>query len=69
MINNFAFNEIPGEKLDENYAMMFHPALNKSWKLYLTKKQLYGHLPPISQTIQVKRAKHVGLAVEVKTNS
>ena len=25
-----------------------------------TKQQLYGHLPPISQTIQVGQAKHSG---------
>ena len=26
--------------------------LNKSWEQYYTKQQLYGHLSPISQTIQ-----------------
>ena len=37
---------------DENYTRMPHAVLKKSWKQYPTKKQLYGHFPPISQTIQ-----------------
>ncbi len=32
--------------------------LNKSWKQHPTKQQIYGHLPPISQTIQVRRTRH-----------
>ena len=44
------------KKLDENYTMMLHAVLNKSWEHYPTK-QLYGGLPPISQTIQVKPAR------------
>ena len=31
-----------------------------SWKQHPTKQQLYGHLPPISKTIQIRRARHVG---------
>ena len=34
--------------------------LNKSWRQHSTKKQLYGHLPPITKTIQVRRTRHVG---------
>ena len=34
--------------------------LNKSWRQNPTKQQLYGHLPPITKTIQVRRAKHAG---------
>ena len=29
--------------------------LNKSWKQYPPKQQLYGHLPAISKTIQDER--------------
>ena len=39
---------------------MLRAILNKSWKQYPTKKQLYGHLPSISKTIQIKRTRHVG---------
>ena len=32
--------------------------LKKSWKQHPIKQQLYGHLPPISQTIQVRWTRH-----------
>ena len=32
--------------------------LNKSWRQHPTRHQLYGHLPPISKTIQVRRTRH-----------
>ena len=39
---------------------MLLTVLNKSWKQYPTKEQqLYGHLPPISQTIQVRQTRYV----------
>ena len=34
--------------------------LNKSWRQHPTKHQLYGHLPPITKTIQVRRNRHAG---------
>ena len=34
--------------------------LNKSWRPHPTKHQLYGHLPPIPKTINVRRTKHAG---------
>ena len=34
--------------------------LNKSWPQHPTRHQLYGHLPPITKTIQVRRARHAG---------
>ena len=34
--------------------------LNKSWRQHPTKHQLYGHRPPITKTIQVRRTRHVG---------
>ena len=42
------------KKLDGNYTRMLRAILNKSWK-----QQLYGHLPPITKTIQVRRTRHV----------
>ena len=33
---------------------------NKSWWQHPTRRQLYGHLPPITKTIQVRRARHAG---------
>ena len=35
---------------------MLQTVLNKSWKQHPIKKQLYGHLPLISKTIQPARA-------------
>ena len=48
------------KKLDRNYTRMFWAILNKSWWQHPTRHQLYGHLPPITKTIQVKRARHAG---------
>ena len=39
---------------------MLRAILNKSWRRHLTKHQLYGHLPPITKTIQVRRTRHAG---------
>ena len=33
---------------------MLRAILNKSWKQYPLKQQLYGHQPPISKTIQIR---------------
>ena len=43
------------KKLDGNNTRMLRAILEKSWRQYSTKQQLYGHLPPISKTIQVRR--------------
>ena len=32
----------------------------KSWRQHPTRLQLYGHLPPITKTIQVRRTRHAG---------
>ena len=48
------------KKLDGNYTRMLRAILNKSWGQHLTKQQLYGHLPPITKTIQVRRIRHAG---------
>ena len=46
------------EKLDGNYTRMLRAILNKSWRQHPTRHQLYGHLPPITKTIQVRRTRH-----------
>ena len=46
------------KKLDGNYTRMLRTILNKSWRQHPTRHQLYGHLPPITKTIQVWRARH-----------
>ena len=48
------------KKLDGNYTRMLRAILNKSWRQNPTGHQLYGHLPPITKTIQVRRARHAG---------
>ena len=49
-----------GKKLDSNYTRMLRAILNKSWRQHPTRHQLYGHLPPITKTIQVRRTRHAG---------
>ena len=39
---------------------MLRAILNKSWRQHPTKHQLYGHLPPITKIIQVRRTRHAG---------
>ena len=46
--------------LDGNYTRMLWAILNKSWRQHPTRHQLYGHLPPITRTIQVRRTRHAG---------
>ena len=48
------------KKLDGNYTRMLWAILNKSWRQHPTRHQLYGHLPPITKTIQVWRIGHAG---------
>ena len=46
--------------LDGNYTRMLWTILNKSWRQHPTKQQLFGHLLPITKTIQVRQTRHVG---------
>ena len=39
---------------------MLRAILNKSWRQHPTRHQLYGFLPPITKTIQVRRTRHAG---------
>ena len=48
------------KKLEGNYTRMLRAILNKSWRQYPTRHQLYGHLSPITKTIQVSRTRHAG---------
>ena len=48
----------PEKRLDGNYTRMLRAILNRSWRQHFTKQQLYGHQPPITKTIQVRRARH-----------
>ena len=47
-------------KSDGNYTRMLRATLNKSWRQHPTRHQLYGHLPPITKTIQVRWTRHEG---------
>ena len=48
------------KKLDGNYTRMLRANLNKSWRQHPTRHQLFGHLPPITKTIKVRRTRHAG---------
>ena len=48
------------KKLDGNYTRMLRAILNKSWWQHPTKRQLYGHLPPTTKTIKIRRTRHAG---------
>ena len=48
------------KKLDGNSTRMLRAILNKSWKQHPTRHWLYGHLSPITKTIQARRTRHAG---------
>ncbi len=48
------------KKLDGNYARMLQAILNRPCRQHPTKQQMYGHLPPITKTIQVRQTRHAG---------
>ena len=48
------------KNLDGNYTRMLRAILNESWRQHPTRHQLYGHLPPITKSIQVRRTRHAG---------
>ena len=48
------------KKLDGNYTRMLRAILNKSWWQHPTRHQMYGHLPPITKTTQVRWTRHAG---------
>ena len=42
------------------HTRMLRAISNKSWRQHPTKQQIYGHLPLITKTIQVKRTRRAG---------
>ena len=48
------------KKLDGNYTRMLLEILNRSWQQHPTRRQLYGHLPPITKTVQARPTRHTG---------
>ena len=48
------------KKLDSNYTRMLRAISKKSWWQHCTRHQLYGHQPPITETILVRRTRHAG---------
>ena len=48
------------KKLDGNDTRMLRAVLNMSKRQPPPKQQLYGHLPPITKTIEVRRTRHAG---------
>ena len=48
------------KKLDGNYTRMLRAILNKSWRQHPPRHQLFGHLTPITKTIQARRPRHTG---------
>ena len=48
------------KKLHGNYTRMLRAILNKSWQQHPTRHQLYGHLPPITKSIQTRWTRHAG---------
>ena len=48
------------KKFDGNYTRMLRAILNRSWQQHPTRRQLYGHLPPITKIIQGRRTRHAG---------
>ena len=56
-------NELDGENNGDRYLnpnTHMRAILNKSLRQHPTRHQLYSHLPPITKTIQVRRARHAG---------
>ena len=53
-------------KLNGNCTRMLLVILNKSWQLHFTKQQLYGHLYPMSKTIQIIQTKYAEHSWRIK---
>ena len=48
------------KKLDGNYTRLLRAILNKSCRQHPTRHYLYGHQPPNTKTIQVRRTRYEG---------
>ena len=56
----WTLNKRMEKKLDGNNTRMLRAILNKSWRQYHTKQQLYSLQPPITKTIKIRRTRHAG---------
>ena len=57
------------KKLDGNYTRMLRAILNKSWRQHPTRRQLYGHLPPITKLYRSDEPDTRDTAGEARTSS
>ena len=48
------------KKLNGNYTRMLRAILERPWRQHPTRHQIYGHLPPITKTIQARRTRDAG---------
>ena len=48
------------EKAWRQFHRNMWPIWNKAWSQHPTMPQLYGHLPPTTKSIQVRRTRHAG---------
>ena len=55
---HLVFNKVLAEKLYRNYTRILVDLLKVSLKQQSIKQQIYDHLPPISQAIQVRWTRH-----------
>ena len=62
----WTLSKLMEKNVDGNYTIILQAALNKSLRQPPTKQQLYGHLPPITKTIQIRRTRHVGHCWRIK---
>ena len=46
--------------LEDNCTKRLRAVFNKSWRQHPTQPQLYGHLPSISKTVQIRQSKQAG---------
>ena len=48
------------KKIDGAYTRILRTALKRSWKDHPTNVELYGHIPPISESLQQQRMRFAG---------
>ena len=59
-MHHLVANKTSGEEAWRQLLKNVWALLNKSWNQHPTKHKIYGHLPPITKTIQVRRTWHAG---------
>ena len=53
-------NKIAGGEARQQLHKNVGAILNNSWRQHPTRHQLYGHVTPITKTVQVRRIRHAG---------